>query len=235
MVAGAGTVVGRKQDGVAADVDWTAVYVEYLPRVYNYFRFRTGNEPLAEDLTAQTFEQAWRGRARYRGDLSTLAAWPFIIARNVAASHFRRRQASPELSLEHAACHSDGRSPEDLVQRRSDLARVHILLAQLPPRERELIELKYGAALTNRAIARLTGLSESNVGTLLHRTVQRLRAAWDAPDRGDTKQEDAWASSVMTHPSLCIGTKRTTHSSRGCGSPHVPPSRRPCTIASPTR
>jgi len=41
-----------------------------------------------------------------------------------------------------------------------------------------LIALKYGAAVSNRLIAQLTGLSESNVGTLLHRTVQALRSQW---------------------------------------------------------
>ena len=45
--------------------------------------------------------------------------------------------------------------------------------------ERELVSLKYGAGVTNRAIAQLTGLSESNVGTILHRTIDALRARWD--------------------------------------------------------
>jgi RNA polymerase sigma-70 factor (ECF subfamily) len=48
----------------------------------------------------------------------------------------------------------------------------------LPPRQRELIALKYGADMTNRAIARATGLSESNVGTILHRAVEALRVRW---------------------------------------------------------
>ena len=49
--------------------------------------------------------------------------------------------------------------------------------------KRELVALKYGAGATNRAIAKLTGLSESNVGTILHRTVAALRAAWDEGGR----------------------------------------------------
>ena len=48
----------------------------------------------------------------------------------------------------------------------------------LRPRERELIALKYGASLTNRAIADVIGLSESNVGTTLSRIVHLLRARW---------------------------------------------------------
>jgi hypothetical protein len=43
-------------------------------------------------------------------------------------------------------------------------------------RARELIALKYGAAINNRLIAQLTGLSESNVGIILHRVVQTLRS-----------------------------------------------------------
>jgi RNA polymerase sigma-70 factor (ECF subfamily) len=38
--------------------------------------------------------------------------------------------------------------------------------------------LKYGAGATNRAIAKLTGLSESNVGTIVHRVVETLRRDW---------------------------------------------------------
>jgi RNA polymerase sigma-70 factor (ECF subfamily) len=53
------------------------------------------------------------------------------------------------------------------------------MLKELAIRERELIALKYGGGLTNREIARATGLSESNVGTILHRVVGRLRARWE--------------------------------------------------------
>ena len=72
-----------------------------------------------------------------------------------------------------------GHPLDEIVQQRHDSARLTALLDRLPARERELIALKYGAELTNRAIAGLTGISESNVGTTLHRTVQKLRVQWD--------------------------------------------------------
>ena len=62
--------------------------------------------------------------------------------------------------------------------RQSEAQRLAALLETLPPRERELIAMKYGADMTNRAIARATGLSESNVGTILHRGVESLRVRW---------------------------------------------------------
>lgn len=169
-----------KQLGAAAEeLDWEAVYAEQLPRVYNFFRYRVGDGPLAEDLTATTFEKAWAGRARYRRDLAGFATWLFTIARNVATDYYRQRHE--ELPLESLSEHPDGARPlDETVQRRSDVLRLSGLLGELTPRERELVALKYGAGLNNREIARLTELSESNVGTIVHRVLLRLRAAWEA-------------------------------------------------------
>ena len=50
-------------------------------------------------------------------------------------------------------------------------------LAALPARERELIALKFHAGLTNAELARVLGVSESNAGTMLHRTMEKLRKA----------------------------------------------------------
>jgi RNA polymerase sigma-70 factor (ECF subfamily) len=69
-------------------------------------------------------------------------------------------------------------TPELHAELRSDLARLAALTADLPARDRELIALKYGASLNNRLIAELTGLTESNVGTILHRLVKTLRSQW---------------------------------------------------------
>jgi RNA polymerase sigma-70 factor (ECF subfamily) len=160
----------------AAEPDWDAVYAEQLPRVYNFFRYRLANNAVAEDLTSRTFEKAWSARARYRRDLAGFSTWLISIARNVAADHFRATRA--HLPLEAAEEVATTRTPHDDAAKDSDLARLGALLKQLPQREQELVALKYGAEITNRAIAELTGLSESNVGTILHRVVQTLRRDW---------------------------------------------------------
>jgi RNA polymerase sigma-70 factor, ECF subfamily len=173
-----GAVLGRLAGWVASadEADWDALYAEQLPRVYNFFRYRVGHGPEAEDLTSVTFEKAWRARHRYRRDLAAFSTWLLTIARNVAIDHYRRTRA--QAPLEEAEEVAAGASPEDLAVRRSDCERLTCLLERLPAQKRELLALKYGAGMTNRAIARLMGLSESNVGTLLHRTIQELRTDW---------------------------------------------------------
>lgn len=157
--------------------DWDAVFAEQLPRVYNFFRYRVGPGALAEDLTSTTFEKAWVARDRYRRDRAAFGTWLFAVARNVATDHFRSARA--HAPLDEAAEVAGGDTPEEIAERRSDQDRLGRLLARRPEREREILGLKYGAEFTNREIARMTGLSESNVGTILHRAVQALRADWD--------------------------------------------------------
>jgi RNA polymerase sigma-70 factor (ECF subfamily) len=158
------------------DLDWDAVYADQAPRVYNYFRFRLGREADVEDLTARTFERAWRSRTHYRRDLAGFSTWLFKIAQNVRLDFLQSRRG--HLPIDAALDVPADGTPEKEAERNSDLARLSILTKDLPDRERELIALKYGAAINNRLIAQLTGLSESNVGTILHRVVQTLRSRW---------------------------------------------------------
>ena len=163
---------------LATEADFEALYHEELPRVYNFFRYRVGDGPLAEDLTAETFEKAWRKRDQYRRDLAAFSTWLFSIARRVAVDHFRRHRA--DVPLDEMTHVPDLMNTEDAAQAQADFARLSILLARLADRDRELVALKYGAGLTNRTIAGLSGLSEANVGVILHRAVQTLRANWEA-------------------------------------------------------
>ena len=167
---------GPAERSAPQELDWNSVYRDQLPRLYNYFRFRTGRDADVEDLTARTFEKAWKARDRYRRDLSGFSTWLFSIARNVAIDYLRASQK--HLPLEAAGDIATASTPEDDAAKRSDIRRLAQLTAHLSDRAQELIALKYGAALNNRMISRITGLSESNVGTVLQRTVEKLRSQW---------------------------------------------------------
>jgi RNA polymerase sigma-70 factor (ECF subfamily) len=158
------------------ELNWDALYAREAPRIYNYFRFRLGGDSDAEELTARTFERAWRSRSRYRRDLAGFATWLFKIAQNIGTDHLRARHE--HLPLDAAIEVMAEGTPEQDAEQRSNLRRLALLCAAMPERERELVALKYGGTINNRLIAGLTGLSESNVGTILHRVVQTLRDQW---------------------------------------------------------
>ncbi len=166
--------------GVAISAaDFAAIYQAEVPRIYHFFCYRFGEGPLAEDLTAATFEKAWRGRERFRHQ-AAFSTWLFAIARNVAEDYVRKHRHPADVSLDEADDQPGSAILEEQVEKRANFAQLSLLLARLADRERELVALKYGGGLTNRAIAQLTGLTESNVAVILHRTLQTLRSTWEA-------------------------------------------------------
>jgi RNA polymerase sigma-70 factor, ECF subfamily len=161
-------------------VDWDAIYTSELSRVYNYFLYKLGNRELAQDLTSTTFERAWKTRSKYNALIASPSTWLLGIARNVFREHVRRYKVAenklePLLHVEQWPSHID---VELSFQEQQDKELLRSLLLKLPEREQDLIALKYGAGLSNREIAQVTGLSESNVGSILHRTVTTLRNKW---------------------------------------------------------
>ena len=160
---------------ISQPVDWDTVYAAELSRVYNYFLYKVGDRELAQDLTAITFERAWKTRSKYSVLIASPSTWLLGIARNVCREYVRKNKKvtiEPLTQFEQLPSSMD---VEKTVQEQHDKELLQRLLLELPQREQELVALKYGAGLTNRAIAKMTGLSESNVGSILHRTVINLR------------------------------------------------------------
>lgn len=144
--------------------------------VYAYVATVLRDRTSAEDVTALAFERAFRRRRLFNARRGSERAWLFGIARNAALDELRRRKRAAPLQGELP---DDGASSADDVERIVQRAVLSAALDTLTPRERELIALKFHAGLSNGDIARVLGISESNAGTQLHRTIQKLRRAYD--------------------------------------------------------
>ena len=152
------------------------LYEQYYARVYAYLRFRVGSTEVAEDLVSQVFERA----LTHLVDLQSTAAagaWLFRIARNCAIDYFRRQRPTASLDTLIDSSHPRECSPEEVVVAQEERARLLMHLKRLPERDREIIGLKFVACLQNREIARVLNMPEGTVGSLLHRTLARLRNA----------------------------------------------------------
>jgi RNA polymerase sigma-70 factor (ECF subfamily) len=156
--------------------EFAAFYDEFLPQVYRYVRYRVSDTPTAEDLTATVFEKALRAwNARRKPE--ALAPWIFRIASNAVVSHYRQRGRRAQVPLEHAERElSSADRPEERVLQSERWARIQDGLNTLSRREQDIIALKFGNGLTNRAIAPIVGLSAGHVAVILHRAMRKLHA-----------------------------------------------------------
>ncbi|HEX8054061.1 MAG TPA: sigma-70 family RNA polymerase sigma factor [Thermoleophilaceae bacterium] len=151
------------------------LYRRTFPRVYAYVASLVRDRSAAEEVTAQAFERAYRRRSSYRPGRGPIEAWLFGIARNAALDELRRARRRARLEDEAAvpAGMAGDEETDGLLRRES----VRAALASLDARERDLIALKFAGGLSNAEIARVLGMSESNAGTRLHRTIEKLRRA----------------------------------------------------------
>jgi RNA polymerase sigma-70 factor, ECF subfamily len=161
--------------GAAPTEGFSELYERTFPRVYAYVASLLRDRSAAEDVTAQAFERAYRKRRSYRPGRGSMDAWLFGIARNAALDELRRRKRRAVLQVDPED--TDARAPEDHVELAVRREAVRAALASLDGQERDLIALKFAGGLSNGEIARVLRMSESNVGTRLHRTITKLREA----------------------------------------------------------
>jgi RNA polymerase sigma-70 factor (ECF subfamily) len=146
--------------------------------VYAYVATLVRDHAAAEDVTALAFERAYRRRRTFDRRRGDERAWVFGIARNAALDELRRRKRLATLVSDPEDVTRDvADEAEEVALRRTT---VRAALAELPPREREIVALKFHAGLKNAELARVLGVTESNAGTLLHRAMEKLRKACDA-------------------------------------------------------
>jgi RNA polymerase sigma-70 factor (ECF subfamily) len=149
--------------------------------VYAYVATLLRDHAAAEDVTALAFERAYRRRRTFDRRRGDERAWIFGIARNAALDELRRRRrlatlvSDPEDTPERVSDEAD--EADEVTLRRTT---VRAALAELTPREREVVALKFHAGLKNAELAKVLGVSESNAGTLLHRAMEKLRKACNA-------------------------------------------------------
>ena len=161
------------------DSDFTELYRAHLRDVYSYAYYRVGNHHDAEDLTEQTFLQAYRHfeRAQRESNGRPLRPWLIRIAHNLAANYYRDRSRRPQTQLEDAAIVSAPHDTEDLVEGRQELQDVLEGVSKLPDDRREALIMRFALGMDNREIARALDRSEGATKVLIHRAIKQLEQA----------------------------------------------------------
>ena len=166
------TMSGRK---ASRDTQWIRdAFDRYEGPLVRYAQRLTGNLELARDVVQDTFLRLCR-QQRDRVERH-LAAWLFTVCRRRALDVAQKQSRMRSLGNETDGQLATEPTQEALVERRESAARILALLEKLPPREEEVLRLKLQNELSYREISRVTGLSVSNVGYLIHTAIRKIRA-----------------------------------------------------------
>jgi RNA polymerase sigma-70 factor, ECF subfamily len=164
-------------DKARLDREFTELYRAHLKDVYSYSYYRVGNHHDAEDLTTQTFLQAYRHfeRAQRESHGRPLRPWLIRIAHNLAANLYRDRSRKPQTNIDESTMPLPAiHTTEDLVEGRDELARILEGVEQLPDDRREALIMRFALGMDNREIARALGKTDGATKVLIHRAIRQL-------------------------------------------------------------
>ncbi|MFH5183954.1 sigma-70 family RNA polymerase sigma factor [Paenibacillus sp. TAB 01] len=148
----------------------------YYHRVYKYICYRINNHYAAEDICSHVFEVVISKYETFSPEKSNFEVWLFAIARNAVTDYFRSLKHRSYFSLNAIVNMVLPRpTPEELVIRDDKNKALFTALAKLSDKERHIIAMKYAAGLKNSEIAELLGVSGSNIGVVLHRSLKKLQ------------------------------------------------------------
>ncbi len=169
------------------DGEFSELYRAHLRDVYSYAYYRVGNHHDAEDLTEQTFLQAYRHfeRAERESNGRPLRPWLIRIAHNLAANLYRDRSRKPASPLEDTSELVASHTTEDLVEGREELSRVLEGVRRLPEDRREALIMRFALGMDNREIARAMGRTDGATKVLIHRAIKQLEEIVAVSDGGD--------------------------------------------------
>jgi RNA polymerase sigma-70 factor (ECF subfamily) len=167
---------------------FATLFDRYFPLIHKYALYRVGDLTIADDLTSEVFEALLNALPRYKPVKAPFGAWLFGIARHAVNDHHRNQKNKREVPSEFMdLLFANDPLPEEVSLNLEAEQRLLTALKQLSSREKDIIALKFAANLTNRQIAKLTTIGESNVGVILYRSMQRLRQLLYEMEKNDER------------------------------------------------
>jgi RNA polymerase sigma-70 factor (ECF subfamily) len=183
------------------DAEFSDLYRAHVRDVYSYAYYRVGDHHDAEDLTEQTFLQAYRHfeRAQRESEGRPLRPWLIRIAHNLAANLYRDRARKPATPIDEITTLVALHTTEQLVEGRDELSRVLEGVRQLPDDRREALIMRFALGMDNREIARALGRSDGATKVLIHRAIKQLEErvghGGEGPTETDAQRTNSGAGS----------------------------------------
>lgn len=151
------------------------LYDHYVTTVYRFLYYRVGSQPLAEDLTSETFFRALRAIGAFRWQGKDFGAWLVTIARNLVADHYKSGRYRLEVSTDQILHHDTPTHglEDDVLTSMSNEALLDGV-RQLPPEQQECLVLRFLQGMSIAETAKALGRSEGAVKQLQLRAVRKL-------------------------------------------------------------
>ncbi len=174
------TAEQTRQLGVGDAEAFKHLFDRYFDPLYRYvFRYLQSAEE-SQEVVHDVFLQIWRQRQRI-GLERDLRTYLYATARNHALDRLKHRKVEQRFLERRAAAMAAGEgaaqapNPTSEIEHRELAAAIQKAIDTLPPRQRQVLQLRWQGALSYDEVATLLGISPKTVAIHLARALQHLR------------------------------------------------------------
>src|SRR6058998_2867243 len=162
------------RNGRTKEQEFEQILQRFEIPLFQYARRITGDREKARDVVQETFIKFQRNGALRRDDQP--ATWLFTVCRNRALNVCRKERRIMYLDEELIeARDSEQPMPFDQLEQKEATGFLLRIVGTLPPRQQEVIQLKFQNDLSYQQIAEIMQTTANNVGVLLHTALRTLR------------------------------------------------------------
>ena len=165
------------------DEDFEALYATHAQPLFGFLAYRTGDRGVAEDLLADTFEKALRGKRGFDRRKASEKTWLYSIALNTLRDHIRKSQAEGRAMERSLPIAEHAPDPFSDLEHRDEVTRALGVLSQ---DEREAVALRFGADMSVPEMARVLGLELTTVEGRVYRALRKLRGEINDTERRES-------------------------------------------------
>ncbi|HMN19679.1 MAG TPA: RNA polymerase sigma factor [Candidatus Moranbacteria bacterium] len=159
---------------------YAELVARYQKRLFIYLYRLVGNREEVEDLLQNVFAKTYRSIGNFDTDRK-FSSWIYRIAHNEAVNFLKRKSKKRFVSLEDMVtskdkleASDDGQEPVEAWMRKETKQEVDMALAKLPPKYRQVLEMRYFSEYTYESIAKILKKPVNTVGTLINRAKKKL-------------------------------------------------------------
>jgi RNA polymerase sigma-70 factor (ECF subfamily) len=154
--------------------DFEKIYDTYVERIYRFVFIKVNSTEIAEDLTSETFLRTWQKYKNKDNKIENIQAFLYQTARNLVIDYYRDKGRAQLISLDYVPL-SDNNNVEEIVQKKSDLAKIKSALSKLNDDYQNIIIWHYIDDLSIEEISKMLNKSQGAVRVTLHRAIKSLK------------------------------------------------------------
>lgn len=152
------------------------LYDRYEAKIYNYIYRRTGDQPVAEDLTGQVFLKMLEAIRNRRAWHSSFSGWLYRIAHNLVIDYYRQRNQQIQVSLDdEPLLPALDDNPVHATELKLDIEQLRSAIARLTDEQAEVIGLRFLEGYSISEVAVMMNKTEGSIKALQYRAVANLR------------------------------------------------------------